>query len=250
MKAMILAAGRGERMRPLTDVCPKPLIKVAGKPLIVYHIENLVRAGFSDIVINHAWLGEQIEQAIGDGSEWGANVVFSAETNGGLETAGGIIAALPKLGDEPFLVVNGDIWTDFDFANVPRDLQGQLAHLVLVDNPEHNPNGDFGLATQTPRLVLNEADCCFTFSGIAVYHPDLFAGVKAGKSALPPLMRRYMGEQCVSGEKYDGLWTDVGTVERLSVLEKRLINDPTASLFGASNSLGEEMGPSKNKTIT
>ncbi len=229
MKAMILAAGRGERMRPLTDSCPKPLLKAAGKPLMVYHIEKLVAMGITDIVINHAWLGEQIEQQIGDGSKWGARVSFSAEREGGLETAGGIIKALPLLGDAPFMVVNGDIWTDYDFAQLPQDLKGKLGHLVLVNNPEHNPNGDFGLQTvtqsaneQAMQTVVNGASRNYTFSGIAVYHPDLFKGIEAGKLPIAPILRENITAGFISGEHHNGCWTDVGTVARLAKLESEL----------------------------
>ncbi|NQZ06340.1 MAG: nucleotidyltransferase family protein [Algicola sp.] len=229
MKAMILAAGRGERMRPLTDSCPKPLLKVAGKPLMVYHIEKLVAIGITDIVINHAWLGEQIEQTIVDGSKWGARVKFSAECEGGLETAGGIIKALPLLGDAPFMVVNGDIWTDYDFARLPHNLNGRLAHLVLVNNPQHNPNGDFGLQTviqtdgkQAVQTVVNRGSRNYTFSGIGVYHPALFDEVGFGKLPLAPILRKNITAGLITGEHYSGRWTDVGTVERLAQLELEL----------------------------
>lgn len=216
-------------MRPLTDGCPKPLLKAAGKPLMVYHIEKLVAVGITDIVINHAWLGEQIEQQIGDGSKWGARVSFSAECEGGLETAGGIIKALPLLGDSPFMVVNGDVWTDYDFAQLPQDLNGQLGHLVLVNNPEHNPNGDFGLQTvtqtgneQAVQTVVNRGSKKYTFSGIAVYHPQLFEGIEAGKLPLAPILRENITAGLISGEHHNGRWTDVGTVERLTQLESEL----------------------------
>ncbi|MFT5163560.1 MAG: MurNAc alpha-1-phosphate uridylyltransferase [Alteromonadaceae bacterium] len=228
MKAMILAAGRGERMRPLTDVCPKPLLKVADKPLLVYHIEKLVAIGIKQIVINHAWLGEQIEQTIGDGAQWGAQISFSPEPAGGLETAGGIVNALPLLGDEPFLVVNGDIWTDFDFALLPQTLNDSLAHLVLVDNPLHNVDGDFILADDSHSLLTNKTSSAstnqvaLTFSGIAVYHPDIFAGLTAQRYALGPLLKTQITRQNVVGQYYSGLWTDVGTIERLAALEKQL----------------------------
>lgn len=221
-------------MRPLTDSCPKPLLKAAGKPLMVYHIEKLVAMGITDIIINHAWLGEQIEQAIGDGSKWGARVRFSAEREGGLETAGGINKALPLLGDAPFIVVNGDIWTDYDFAQLPQDLKGRLAHLVLVNNPEHNPGGDFGLQTvtqtnskQAVQTVVNRASRNYTFSGIGVYHSALFTGevfkgAETGQLPLAPILRENITAGLVSGEHYNGRWTDVGTVERLAKLELEL----------------------------
>ena len=174
MKAMILAAGRGERMRPLTDTTPKPLVMVKGKPLIVYHIERLVAAGIVDIVINHAHLGNKIEAALGNGLQWGANIIYSPEPEGGLETAGGIVQALPLLGDEPFIVVNGDVWTDYNFSALAAlQLHNCLAHLVLVNNPEHHPAGDFYLSSQAEVSEQDEAgkSSAFTFSGISVLHP-------------------------------------------------------------------------------
>lgn len=233
MKAMILAAGRGERMRPLTDTCPKPLLKVAGKPLLVYHIEKLAALGVIDIVINHAWLGEQIEQVIGDGSQWGVNICYSAEPAGGLETLGGIVNALSLLGNTAFLVINGDIWTDFDFAQLPQQLNDSLAHLVLVDNPAHNPAGDFALTTanatqQTAhkaQRLLNLSDATqqgYTFSGIALYHPDFFAGFNTEKRPLAPLLKAQANEQNITAQHYAGRWTDVGTVARLTQLEQAL----------------------------
>lgn len=219
MKAMILAAGRGERMRPLTDSCPKPLLPVAEKPLLVYHIEKLVAMGVSEIVINHAWLGSKIIEHIGDGSRFGAQMRYSDESSGALETAGGLLNALPLLGDEPFLSINGDIWTDYDFAELPRQLGDNLAHLVLVTNPEHNPNGDFAL---TGNKVLGDGEIKYTYSGMAVYHPQLFKGLSPGKSALPPLLREKMALDQVSGALHKGRWTDVGTPERLTQLDKQL----------------------------
>ncbi|MBL1263931.1 N-acetylmuramate alpha-1-phosphate uridylyltransferase MurU [Candidatus Methylomicrobium oryzae] len=216
MKAMILAAGRGERMRPLTDHTPKPLLKVAGKALIEHTLGRLVEAGFTEIVINHAHLGRQLETALGDGERYGARIRYSPEGEQALETAGGIVNALPLLGDEPFLVVNGDIATDFPFAMlhaVPVD----LAHLILVDNPAHHPKGDFGLDGQ--RRVVEDGEEPFTFSGIGVYHPALFEQVPPGVSKLGPLLRRAISRQRVSGQKYDGFWMDVGTPERLQTLD-------------------------------
>lgn len=218
MKAMILAAGRGERMRPLTDHTPKPLLQVAGRALIEYHIDALVRAGFTELVINHAHLGARIEEALGDGRRYGARIRYSAEGEA-LETGGGIFRALPLLGPAPFLVVNGDIWTDFSYAGLPAVPAG-LAHLVLVDNPPQHPDGDFVLAGDgrvsaagAPRL---------TFSGIGVYRPELFAGCRPGRFPLAPLLRTAMAAGQVSGEHYDGAWVDVGTPERLAALERRL----------------------------
>jgi N-acetyl-alpha-D-muramate 1-phosphate uridylyltransferase len=215
MKAMILAAGRGERMRPLTDRTPKPLLLVAGKPIIEHTITQLVNAGFTDIVINHAHLGEQIETTLGNGQQLGATICYSPEGEQGLETAGGIINALPLLSDEVFLVVNGDIATDFDFAtlkNIPVD----LAHLVLVPNPEHHPEGDFGI--DETGLVSEQAREPLTFSGIGLYSPRLFDKLPAGSRKLGPLLREAMGKQHVSGQKFSGFWLDIGTPERLQEL--------------------------------
>ena len=223
MKAMILAAGRGERMRPLTDNIPKPLVTVKSKSLIVYHIERLVGAGIVDIIINHAHLGEKIEAALGDGSQWGAKIVYSPEPEGGLETAGGILQALPLLGDDPFIVVNGDVWTDYDFsALVALPLHDSLAHLVLVDNPKHHPAGDFYLSSQAKVSEQCEAgdSSAFTFSGISVLDPRLFHGVPVGRSKLAPLFRQAMRQNRVSGEYFAGDWQDVGTLERLECLNR------------------------------
>ena len=175
MKAMILAAGRGERMRPLTDQVPKPLLEAGGKPLIVHHIERLVAAGFRELIINHGHLGEQLVAALGDGARWGAQIQYSPEAPA-LETGGGIFRALPYLGPGPFLVINGDIWTDMDFAGLRLE-SGQLAHLILVDNPPHHPLGDFAL---TDGLVQAQGKPRLTFSGIGLYHPDLFRDCQPG----------------------------------------------------------------------
>ena len=224
MKAMILAAGRGERMRPLSDEMPKPLLRAGGKPLIAWHIEALVRAGIRDIVINHAHLGFMIEAALADGARYGATIRYSAEGEA-LETAGGIANALPLLGDEPFAVINGDIACDFDYARLPA-IAGAMrartlrAHLVLVPNPPHHPQGDFALRG---GRVLAEGGAKRTFSGIGVYDPALFAGIVRGaKAKLAPLLRAAMDEGAVSGELHDGRWTDVGTPERLAELDKLL----------------------------
>lgn len=221
MKAMILAAGRGERMRPLTDRTPKPLLPVAGKPLIVWHLERLARAGFRDIVINHAHLGDQIEALLGDGDAWGLRIAYSAEPQGALETAGGIANALPLLGEEPFLVVNGDIFCDWDVARA-RHVPGPdvLAHLVLVDNPPHHPQGDFALAADK---VGAGAAARLTFSGIGVYRPQFFAGIARGHPAkLAPLLLQAIETGKVSGEHHAGRWVDVGTPERLAALDGAL----------------------------
>lgn len=223
MRAMILAAGRGERMRPLTDHTPKPLLQAGGKPLIVWHIERLVAAGISHLVINHAHLGLQIEQALGDGSRYGARIRYSDEGSA-LETAGGIAYALPLLGNEPFAVVNGDIWCDYDFGRLHQHAAAlrdgdDLAHLVLVDNPAHNPKGDFGLSADRitdhpPRL---------TFSGIGIYKPALFKNIPRGtKAALAPLLREQIAPGRVSGEHHPGRWMDIGTPERLAELDNFL----------------------------
>jgi N-acetyl-alpha-D-muramate 1-phosphate uridylyltransferase len=217
---MILAAGRGERMRPLTDHTPKPLLPVAGKPLIVWHLERLARAGFRDIVINHAYLGDQIEALLDDGAAWGVSIRYSPEPPGALETAGGIASALPLLGDQAFTVVNGDTYCDFDFATLPVPAIGDLAHLVLVPNPDHHPGGDFILTES--RVGVGDSSR-LTFSGIASYRPELFAGIARGeRAALAPLLKKAMTAQRVSGELHRGLWADVGTPERLTALDAEL----------------------------
>jgi MurNAc alpha-1-phosphate uridylyltransferase len=231
MKAMILAAGRGERMRPLTDHTPKPLLMVGGKPLIVWHIENLARAGICELVINHAHLGAQIEQALGDGSLFGARIRYSGEGTA-LETAGGIAYALPLLGDEPFAVVNGDIFCDYDFAKLCERAarlksNGDAAHLVLVNNPPQHPNGDFGLAdsrVSDPRSsALSPQPSTLTFSGIGLYQPTLFANIPRGsKAALAPMLRAQIALGKVSGEHHQGLWVDVGTPQRLAELDTQV----------------------------
>lgn len=215
MKAMILAAGRGERLRPLTDHTPKPLLPVAGKPLIEYTIDALVTAGFCELVINHAHLGHKLVSALGNGSKYGANIAFSDEGDDPLETAGGIINALPLLGDAPFLVVNGDIATDFPFASL-KDKEVSHAHLILIENPPHHQDGDFGLID---NLVSEEAEKHYTFSGIGVYHPRLFEYYQPGKTRLGPLLRTAMKQSLVTGQFYDGFWMDIGTEQRLQELE-------------------------------
>ena len=227
MKAMILAAGRGERMRPLTDNCPKPLLPLLGKPLLTYHIEKLVTLGVNKIVINHAYLGEQIVDYIGDGSQFGASIELSAEPQGALETAGGIANALPLLcpqdSDETFIVVNGDIWTDFDFAHLPPHLTNTLAHVVLVANPSHNQGGDFAIDEQ--GLARNSGKCRYTFSGIGVYRGAFFNGLKVAKQPLAPMLRAAMDKGLVSASLYEGKWTDVGTPQRLQQLSDELVFD-------------------------
>lgn len=215
---MILAAGRGERMRPLTDRVPKPLLPVAGRPLIVHHLLALAAAGITDIVINHAHLGDRIEQQLGDGRAYGVALRYSAEPDGALETGGGILQALPLLGSAPFVVVNGDVWSDFPYARLPRQPAG-LAHLVLVDNPPHHPHGDFSLVA---GRVRPRAATTLTYSGIAVLTPALFAGCRPGRFPLAPLLRAASDHDQVGGEYWPGRWVDVGTPERLQALEALL----------------------------
>lgn len=221
MKAMILAAGRGERLRPLTDRCPKPLLPVGGKPLIVWHLEALAAAGFGEVVINLAHLGEQIEAALGDGSRWRLAIRYSPEPPGALETAGGIRHALPLLGDAPFLVINGDIWCDWDLRRAHRiELGAQLAHLILVDNPPHHPDGDFSF--NAGRLG-NDAGHRLTFAGIGIYAPALFAELPDNtphKLRLP--LRAAAAAGRLGGEHHRGLWEDVGSAERLARLDAAL----------------------------
>ncbi|MFZ1548324.1 MAG: nucleotidyltransferase family protein [Candidatus Nitrotoga sp.] len=227
---MLLAAGRGERMRPLTDYTPKPLLQAGGKSLIVWHIENMARAGICDLVINHAHLGNQIEAALGDGGSFGVRIRYSAE-NPVLETAGGIANALPLLGDAPFAVINSDIYCDYGFAQLPDraallKTSGDTAHLVLVDNPAHHSNGDFGLISG--RVVNNTP--AFTFSGIGIYQPSLFANIPRGTVApLAPLLRTQIALGKVSGEHYRGRWLDIGTPQRLEKLDNELRSQHNAN---------------------
>ena len=217
---MILAAGRGERMRPLTDHTPKPLLQVGGKPLIVWHIEKLQAAGFHDIVINHAHLGKKIEATLGNGADFGVSIQYSPEPEA-FETAGGIAQALPLLGIEPFLVVNGDVFTDYDFKQLEQSLnENLLAWLVMITNPEHHPTGDFALLD---GLVQENGEQRLTFSGIGIYHPSLFSGITRGEKArLAPILREAMRSGKVGGEYYEGRWVDVGTPQRLAELDKTL----------------------------
>lgn len=215
---MILAAGRGERMKPLTDSTPKPLLEAGGRCLIEHHITALTGAGITDIVINHSWLGEQIEARLGDGARYGAHIRYSPESALRLETGGGIRNALPLLGTAPFIAVNGDIWTDFPFASLPQMPAG-LAHLVLVPNPPHNPAGDFML---TGRWIVNEGPARHTYSGIAVLRPALFDGQNATVFPLAPLLRAAAERGEVSGELYAGTWMDIGTPAVLEELRRRL----------------------------
>jgi MurNAc alpha-1-phosphate uridylyltransferase len=217
---MILAAGRGERMRPLTDRTPKPLLPVAGQPLIVWHIERLAKAGFRDVVINHAHLGDQIEALLGDGEAWGVRIQYSEEPAGALETAGGIANALPLLGSEPFLVINGDIFCDWDVSRARSALaDGELAHLVLVPNPHHHPHGDFALVDGR----VGHGGAKLTFAGIGVYRPELFGAIARGEVAkLAPLLDAAIAAGRVCGELHAGRWVDVGTPERLATLDADL----------------------------
>lgn len=221
--AMILAAGRGERMRPLTDNLPKPMLEVGNRPLIEWHIEALKKAGFVDLVINHAWLGDKIEVYLENGQMWGVNLQYSPEATA-LETAGGIRKALHLLGNEPFAVLNGDVFTDYPRSRmkdiISNWLPGQLAHLVLVPNPPHHPQGDFAVDADGVVRDAGQGER-FTFSGIGVYHPALFASLESGHpEKLAPLLRKAMQEHSVRGEVYTGLWEDVGTPDRLAKLNE------------------------------
>jgi MurNAc alpha-1-phosphate uridylyltransferase len=220
MKAMILAAGRGERMRPLTDTTPKPLLRIGGQTMIERHVHALARVGITELVINYAHLGEQIEKALGDGNAYGVDIRYSPETDGALETGGGIFNALPLLGSDPFLVVNSDIWTDFAFQRLPSHPDG-LAHLVMVNNPEHHTQGDFSLSG---GVLSPKGPAMLTFSGIGVYRPELFSECTGGAFPLAPLLRRAMDAGQVSGEYYGGSWFDIGTPERLDAVNRVVIN--------------------------
>ena len=220
MKCMLLAAGRGERLRPITDKIPKPLVKIAGKPLIDYHLNNLKTAGFKDIVINLSHLGELIEDYLGDGSKYDLNIEYSHEGDEPLETAGGIIHALPKLGNKPFIVMNADIWCDhtLSFADLSGD---KLAHLVLVNNPAHNPKGDF---VYQYGKVYNTGKNYLTFSGIGIYNPKFFEPLPTGKLALAPILREAIDKESVSAEYFTGNWFDSGTQARLDEIESFIKN--------------------------
>jgi MurNAc alpha-1-phosphate uridylyltransferase len=222
MKAFILAAGRGERMRPLTDHTPKPLLQAGGKPLIVWHLERLAAAGFREVVINHAHLGEQIEAALGDGSTWGLSIQYSPEPPGALETAGGIALALPLLGKDAFLVVNGDIYCDWDF-NRATQLADRQAHLVMVDNPAHHSGGDFSLSNE--QVIYANSEQTLTYAGIAVFSPSFFASIQPGTvMKLRPLLDAAIAAGTLSGERFTGRWVDVGTPQRLAELDQELRN--------------------------
>ncbi|WP_019836541.1 N-acetylmuramate alpha-1-phosphate uridylyltransferase MurU [Acinetobacter towneri] len=223
MKAMILAAGMGNRMRPLTLHTPKPLLEVGGKPLIVWHIEKLQKIGVQEIVINTAWLGEKLAEALGDGSQFGVKILWSHEGEG-LETAGGIIKALPLLGNEPFILVNGDVWTTMDFEPLLNvQLQNDLAHLVLVENPVQHPQGDFTLAANKAYTFEQaRSGKNLTYSGVAVMHPQMFVGLESGKRPLAPLLKQAMQQEKISAHKLQGVWVDVGTPERLNALDQQI----------------------------
>lgn len=224
MRAMILAAGRGERMRPLTDHTPKPLLIVGGKPLIVWHLARLAKAGFKEIVINHAHLGAQIEAMLGNGAQWGVSIQYSPEKVA-LETAGGIANALDLLGrdgneSQPFLVVNGDIYTDFDFTGIALQPSKDV-HLMLVDNPPQHPQGDFAIEAGN---LKHAGEQMLTFSGIGVYRPDLFAEIVKGQPAkLAPLLRQAIDHNRATAQYYQGVWHDIGTPERLRQLDESLL---------------------------
>lgn len=217
MKAMILAAGRGERMRPLTLSTPKPLLRAGDHCLIEYHLNALARAGVREVVINHGWLGQQIVDYLGDGQRYGVQIRYSVEDGSPLETAGGIIQALPLLGDAPFILVNADIWTDYDFGRLPSRLSGK-AHLVLVDNPPHHLEGDFALES---NILRNKGER-LTYSGIGVYSPTMFADLAPGVRPLAPMLRAAIEQAEVSGEWYRGQWWDIGTPQRLQQLDNYL----------------------------
>jgi len=228
MKAIILAAGRGNRLRPLTDEIPKPLVEVNGQSLIEYHLRKLAQSGFQEVIINHAWLGFKIEEKLGEGSNYGLKIHYSPEPEGGLETAGGIIQALPLLTNtsrtEAFAVINGDVWTDYDFSALKKhhlDEPNQSAHLILVPSPSFKESGDFGLQNQQ---VIQQGD--HTFSGISVLHPKLFAGSEVGFLKLAPFLRQAIQQGQVSGELYEGGWDDVGTLERLEKVRLSVGDNP------------------------
>ena len=218
MKAMILAAGRGERMRPLTDHTPKPLLHIGKHRLIEYHLKNLADAGFKDIVINIAWLGTQIRETLGNGSTYGVNIYYSDEGDSALETGGGIFKALPLLGNEPFLVVNGDIWTDYPFKKLRQHQLTALSHLVLVNNPPQHPDGDFFLSD---TKLSESGERKFTFSGIGVYKKEFFAGKNGGAFPLAPMIREFTKQGLITAELYQGEWDDIGTIERLHARIKK-----------------------------
>ena len=218
MKAMLLAAGRGERLRPITDSTPKPLVPVGGRPLIAWHLTALARAGIREVVINTSWLAQALHAALGDGEDYGVSITWSDEGPVPLETGGGIFRAVPRLSPGPFLVVNADIWTDIDFATLALEADA-LAHLVLVPNPPHNLRGDFGLDGD---FVVSRDTDRFTYSGVGIFRPEFFAGCTAERFPLLPLLNRAIAARGVRGELHRGAWSDVGTAERLADIEARL----------------------------
>jgi N-acetyl-alpha-D-muramate 1-phosphate uridylyltransferase len=218
VRAMVLAAGRGERLRPLTDTLPKPLVAVGGRPLISWHLAALARAGVREVVVNLSWLGERLRAALGDGREFGVTIRYSEEGPVPLETGGGILRALPLLGPEPFLVVSGDVWTDIDFARVQLEPDA-LAHLVLIANPPHHPRGDFGLEGD---LVVSADQGRLTYANVGLYRPEFFAGCTAERFPLIEPLNRAIAARRVRGELHRGAWCDVGTPERLAALNARL----------------------------
>ncbi len=230
MKALIFAAGLGERMRPLTDTTPKPLLRVGGKPLIEWHLEKLAALGIGEVVVNTSWLAEQFPQALGDGARWSLRIHYLYEGDTPLETGGGMCNALPLLGEAPFLLVNGDVWTDFDFAGLPREPRG-LAHLVMVDRPPQATHGDFAL--DADGCVRADGEHKLTYAGIGVYRPQLLDGWRDvipapllangnPKFPLAPILRAHMADGAITGEHHRGRWTDVGTPERLQRLDAAL----------------------------
>lgn len=221
MEALILAAGRGERMRPLTDQVPKPLLQAGGISLIEHHVQALARAGIRDLAVNYAHLGEMIVARLGDGERYGVRIRYSDESSGALETGGGIARAMNLLKSDPFIVVNGDIWTDFEFGRLLAR-RPELAHLVLVDNPDHNPHGDFRLLDEQVHDLQQTSGRALTFSGIGVYRRRLFAGHETGRFSLTPILQQAIAAGGVSGEYHRGRWIDVGTPERLAILRQWL----------------------------
>lgn len=234
MKALIFAAGLGERMRPLTDATPKPLLPAGGKPLIAWHLEKLAACGIRDVVVNTSWLADQFPQTLGDGGAWGLRIAYSYEGPRPLETGGGMLNALPLLGDDaPFLLVNGDVWTDCDFTRLPHEPNG-LAHLVMVDPPDFAPRGDFHLSPD--GLVASDGEPRLTYAGIGVYRPAILknwreyttvasAGETSPRFPLAPILRAHMASGAITGERHAGRWTDVGTPQRLAELDAQLRED-------------------------
>jgi len=220
VKAMLLAAGRGERLRPLTDTTPKPLLQAGHRRLIEHHLVHLADAGFTQVIINTAWLGDQIQRLLGDGSQYRLQIQYSHEGRSALETGGGIFHALPLLGEAPFLVINADIWSDYPLIRLKDRAMDSLAHLVMVQNPEHHPEGDFGIEANSLSL---DSQPRYTYSGIGIYTPQFFQGCQAGAFPLAPMLREYIHQQRISGEIYSGEWMDIGTIQRLEALRDKLV---------------------------